>query len=118
MPYKDPAKQKIAQRESHERLRDERRRADRVRKQAGKELIREYKDKPCADCGNSYPFYVMQFDHVSGEKVAGISRFVSNRQWKKAIEEIEKCEVVCANCHAERTYIRQAKGVDHLRFIL
>src|SRR5262245_32092473 len=32
------------------------------------ELMREAKDKPCADCGVWYPYYVMDFDHREGEK--------------------------------------------------
>lgn len=29
-----------------------------------KEPGRGAKDRPCADCGNLYPFYVMDFDHA------------------------------------------------------
>jgi hypothetical protein len=31
------------------------------------ELIFSYKNRPCKDCGKSYPHYVMDFDHL-GEK--------------------------------------------------
>ena len=68
-------------------------------------LIRDAKDRPCADCGVQYPYYVMQFDHVRGEK-----KFNLGGGWNNSIEaiqeEIAKCDVVCANCHAERTYQR------------
>jgi len=69
-----------------------------------RELIIACKDVPCADCGERYPFYVMDFDHVSGErkKEVGAMRNVLNME--KVIEEILKCEVVCANCHRIRTY--------------
>lgn len=117
MPYKDQQKQREAQRRSHEKLRSERREADRQRKAEQKIEIRKYKEVPCTDCGVQYPFYVMQFDHVKGEKLGNISQFVSNRQWKRALEEIEKCEVVCANCHMERSYQRQPKGEDHPKFV-
>lgn len=77
-----------------------------------KALIRECivnaKDKPCADCGIKYPYYVMQFDHRGDDdKVYTISQF--NRKGfslKRLMAEIEKCDVVCANCHAERTFRR------------
>lgn len=117
MPYKDPERQRAAQRESHERLRTERRIADRKRKAEWKEKIRQYKERPCQDCGVQYPFYVMQFDHVRGEKDGDISTFMCNRQWSKAIAEIEKCDVVCANCHAERTYGRLLKGPEDPRYV-
>ena len=68
-------------------------------------IIREAKDKPCSDCGVQYPYYVMQFDHVRGEK-----KFNIGQGWNNSIqaltEEIAKCDIVCANCHAERTYQR------------
>lgn len=70
-------------------------------------LIKKAKDKPCADCGNSYPYYVMDFDHVRGEKKFNLS--VAARHYKSfqtLQEEIDKCEVVCANCHRERTFSR------------
>ena len=117
MPYSDPEKQREAQRRSHEKLREQRRIADRERKYQNKILIREYKEKPCTDCGVQYPYYVMQFDHVRGVKEGEISRFMSNRQWKKALAEIEKCDVVCANCHMERTFRRQPVGEEHPRFV-
>jgi hypothetical protein len=47
----------------------------------------------------------MQFDHVKGVKVTNISRSsMILGQLDRLLAEIEKCEVVCANCHAERTF--------------
>lgn len=117
MPYKDPEKQREAQRKSQQKLRPKTREYDRQLKAEWKAKIRAYKEVPCADCRVQYPFYVMQFDHVRGVKEGNISTFLSNRQWKKAVEEIEKCEVVCGNCHAERSYSRQPKGKEDPRFV-
>lgn len=69
------------------------------------EKIRTYKNKPCADCGVSYPAHVMDFDHVNGQKLSAVSRMRSY-SWKRIEEEIAKCDVVCANCHRVRTYSR------------
>jgi hypothetical protein len=69
------------------------------------EYIRATKEgKPCADCGVAYPFYVMDYDHIEGMKkecnlAAASSIF-------RAKQEIAKCELVCSNCHRERTYNR------------
>jgi hypothetical protein len=64
--------------------------------------------KPCTDCGDSYPHYVMQFDHVRGEKLGDVSTMVTSGCSLKRIQtEIAKCELVCANCHAKRTYQRR-----------
>ncbi len=61
------------------------------------------KDLPCADCGVKYPPYVMQFDHVRGDKSFNIGSN-TGKNFKVLADEIAKCEVVCANCHAERTH--------------
>lgn len=60
---------------------------------------------PCTDCGEFFPYYVTQFDHVRGEKEFNISG--SHRKGQKAVlSEIQKCDLVCANCHAVRTWTR------------
>ncbi len=70
------------------------------------ELMRLAKDKPCADCGIRYPYYVMDFDHREGEKK--LSNVTKLRYMSQATlqREIAKCDVVCANCHRQRTYER------------
>ncbi|GAA4578450.1 hypothetical protein GCM10023176_54400 [Micromonospora coerulea] len=66
-------------------------------------LISYLRDHPCVDCSEGDPV-VLQFDHCRGEKVANISDMV-RRGWSlRTIKlEIEKCDVVCANCHQRRT---------------
>ena len=66
------------------------------------------KQKPCYDCGIQYPFYVMDFDHNGKqEKLSSIARMSRNGfSEKKILEEIEKCDLVCSNCHRARTYKR------------
>jgi hypothetical protein len=68
-------------------------------------IAHEAKDVPCADCGWSYPYYVMTFDHVRGKKEHAISRMIQHpvKGAEQALrEEIAKCDVVCMNCHALR----------------
>ena len=64
---------------------------------------------PCADCKINYPAHVMEFDHINGDKSYNISQMVHNCSWDDLLEEIDKCEVVCANCHRQRTWYRQIK---------
>jgi len=75
---------------------------------ARRAFVDEIKDAPCVDCGGRFPPYVMQFDHLPGfEKVASISNLVKNMASRvRILAEIEKCELVCANCHAMRTRAR------------
>jgi hypothetical protein len=62
--------------------------------------------KRCADCGRIYPPYVMEWDHLPGfEKtlVLADTRRAAHAR-KRILAELEKCELVCANCHRERTF--------------
>ena len=80
-----------------------------ARKERYKEKVlylRKIKDVPCTDCGNKYPYFVMDLDHKEGtEKEERISVLV-NCSWEKFLKEIEKCDVVCSNCHRIRTFTR------------
>lgn len=70
----------------------------------------EAKQQPCTDCKKVYHPCAMDFDHVRGAKVAGLSWMVRrNRPAELIKEEMAKCELVCANCHRLRTFIR-SKG--------
>lgn len=80
---------------------------DKARKnnRIAKEKVRVEKEKPCADCGVSYPYYVMDFDHL-GDKEFNISEYTAKYGWARLKKEIDKCDVVCANCHRIRTFSR------------
>jgi hypothetical protein len=54
----------------------------------------------------------MQFDHVWGVKKFNVGADGPTRSIKQVLDEIAKCQVVCANCHAERTFERLAAAVD------
>jgi len=70
-------------------------------------MLNAVKDVPCADCGKRYPHYVMDFDHVRGKKEFSIYRARQITMCRKRLAaEIEKCEVVCSNCHRQRTHER------------
>jgi hypothetical protein len=64
------------------------------------------KSNPCTDCGLTLHHTAMDFDHVRGEKASEVSQMWS---WgrHRVIEEIAKCELVCANCHRIRTQFRR-----------
>lgn len=69
-----------------------------------REHIRDIKDVPCMDCKVKYPFYVMEFDHRSDKDFTIGRKFYLSLQTVQA--EIDKCDIVCANCHRERTHQR------------
>ena len=65
----------------------------------------------CANCGYNANAYALQFDHIRGEKKQAVSDLIrSDYSWETIKEEMLKCEVVCANCHAIRT---KARGQHH-----
>lgn len=89
---------------------EKRRQQERDRRNALTELMREIKARtPCADRGRYYPPVCLQFDHLPGhEKVGPLSEF-AGQGWgrQRRLDEIAKCEVVCANCHSLRTAYRR-----------
>lgn len=67
-------------------------------------LVDSAKNIPCMDCGIKYPSYVMDFDHREN-KIENVSGMVSRGvAVSKILEEISKCDIVCANCHRVRTH--------------
>ena len=76
--------------------------------QGGKSYVRIIlgaKTRPCKDCNQSYPVYVMDFDHVKGAKSFNLGSVTAVTVAESTLlAEIAKCDVVCANCHRIRTY--------------
>lgn len=73
----------------------------------GKEIINRLREgEECVDCGNK-DTRVLEFDHVPerGKKVKNITN--ASLGVAARIRELEKCDIVCANCHRIRTYIRR-----------
>lgn len=69
-----------------------------------KAILREIKLKSgCADCGYRGHPAALEFDHVTGQKSFTIA---TRRDLLKIFDEIQKCEVVCSNCHRIRTFER------------
>jgi hypothetical protein len=65
----------------------------------------------CSDCRNHFPHYVLEFDHRPDEiKVDVVYRVLRNFGPVAAWKEVGKCDVVCANCHKIRTYIREQES--------
>jgi hypothetical protein len=109
MPYKDPEKQKAAQKAWYDKNKNLTYERSKQTREKRKEIIREIKESsPCVDCNISYPYYVMHFDHLDSKtKIDKISNLVQVAGIKIALDEINKCDLLCANCHSIRTWKRQ-----------
>lgn len=106
MPYKDPAKQRAYSKQHYKKYKQKYLQSNYRRREELRNYIRCIKaDTPCTDCSEQYPHYVMDFDHLR-DKEGLIAHFVNYNNKKALDAELKKCEVVCANCHRERSYGR------------
>lgn len=86
----------------------------RARKRTGEirsrllKIVEDARNVECMDCHGRYSPWVMDFDHRSGSKIGNIAEL--KYKWiteDKLLKEISKCDVVCSNCHRERTHRRR-----------
>jgi hypothetical protein len=69
--------------------------------------VRLKEGKPCTDCGRKFPACCMHWDHVPerGPKLFNLGR--ADYALERVLAEVAKCDLVCANCHAIRTWNRK-----------
>ena len=104
MPYKDPAKKKEKQRGYSKKHYGKN--SDKVKastKKRSKELRIEWRKfkatLSCLECGANHPA-ILDFHHIDPEmKNDSVHKMVQAGSYKKAMEEVEQCLVLCANCH-------------------
>ncbi len=115
MPYKDKEKKK----ENHKRYMREIWYPKNKKKHIGyianiKSKISDYifeykKSHSCMDCGflgKDYP-EVLEFDHLRDKKFAISMFYVHTSGFNVVKREMEKCDIVCSNCHRIRTAKRR-----------
>ena len=67
-----------------------------------REMAREYKGGKCVICGYKRYSGALDFHHRDpSKKDFGLSTRGLTRSWEKIKKEIDKCALVCANCHRE-----------------
>jgi hypothetical protein len=82
------------------------------RKKSNAIFINSQKQGPCMDCGETYPPWVMDFDHRDGKKKKFSISEANTVSKETIIKEIEKCDLVCANCHRQRTHDRMVQSAN------
>ncbi len=77
-------------------------RAVHKRRKKIRQMAVEYKDGRCEICGYDRCMEALEFHHNnSSDKDFSISDKGYTRSWKRVKEELDKCIMVCANCHRE-----------------
>jgi predicted HNH restriction endonuclease len=61
----------------------------------------EYKGNKCQICGYDKCPVALDLHHINGKKSFGIADKGYTRSWEKVKRELDKCILVCANCHRE-----------------
>lgn len=113
MAYRDLIKKRAAELRWYYRNKEKVRQKKALARMKRLSYIRRLKEVPCIDCGMKYPYYVMDFDHIEGTiKLGNIATIASTGYGQKTLKsEIEKCDVVCVNCHRIRTHKRKLKEI-------
>lgn len=71
---------------------------------AMRKFVNDLKSEPCMDCRQSFHTVCMDFDHrVPKDKVAEVGVLINRMSWFNLFEELDKCDLVCSNCHRIRT---------------
>jgi NAD-dependent dihydropyrimidine dehydrogenase PreA subunit len=64
----------------------------------------EYLGGHCADCKNEFPYYVYDFHHTDPTIKDFEISHIMGRKWENIVPELNKCVLLCANCHRIREY--------------
>lgn len=89
-----------------EKKKEQIKKANKSRGAARLNQVYEYlSNHPCAECGESN-IVMLQFDHLRDKDFNIVHAARLGYSWDTILKEIEKCEVVCANHHAVRTFER------------
>lgn len=102
--YKDVKKQKEAQHKGYLKNKDTVLARNKTRRLNRKKWLLDYlSDKCCVDCGEKNPV-CLDFHHLDPSTKEGtVSRMINEfRSLTSILLEIQKCVIVCANCHRKR----------------
>jgi len=90
----------------------ERNEYQRRRRDKRKDKLIEYFGNKCCDCGGTFHKCAYDFHHVNPlEKKFEIAPAL-DRNWNTIMEEINKCIMLCSNCHRVRHYIEDRGNTD------
>lgn len=80
-------------------------------------LVNKARQVGCKKCGEKR-FYVLDFHHRNNdEKVETINHMIKSASVQTLQRELEKCDVLCANCHREFHYLNLHNQIDYEEFL-
>ena len=87
--------------------------------QENKKIFNEIKkDLHCEKCGYDKCLEALEFHHISPEiKINTVARLAVHSSTKMAKEEMNKCVVLCANCHREFHYLERTQNISLEEFL-
>jgi len=79
-------------------------RREKLRQEYRENMLRYLANKECQHCGEK-DIRVLELDHINpAKKLFTISQAVKlGFSWEEVLLEIEKCRILCANCHKKIT---------------
>lgn len=115
MPYKDPQKQKEAQHRHYLNNKKQYRQRAIQRRKDNKAYVQRYlKKHQCQKCGET-DILCLDFHHTNNNnKVKNISQLVRNGVSLTTLQiEIDKCIVLCANCHNDHHHNKNKEPIHY-----
>ena len=106
MPFKDPEKRRKYRREWYAKNKESEKAHVKRRKIQLRKWLRDYKKKlKCSKCSENHPA-TLEFHHKPNyKKERAISGMLTNgSSIKNTLKEMEKCIVLCSNCHKKEHY--------------
>jgi hypothetical protein len=119
MPYKDPEQRKAYHKEQSRKYylanKEKIIAISKANRAIGKARWDTFKRTlKCTKCGFNHPA-ALDFHHVDpSEKENLVSKLVSNGCFAAAMEEVQKCIVLCANCHRVHHYEENSVKIQPL----
>jgi hypothetical protein len=90
---------------------------NKLRRTSKYDFIWKIKCGPCVDCGQKFHPFAMDFDHRPGaDKKDHVSVLTGKKMNLDVIQaEVNKCDLVCSNCHRIRT-IKRLRGINSFTY--
>jgi hypothetical protein len=86
------------------------------RRQKIKFMAIKYKGGCCSRCGYNKCTAALEFHHRNKNEKSFDINLARTRSWDKIQAELDKCDMVCANCHREIEWEELAKTKPRFEF--